>query len=503
MLSFWRKLNGKLQQRWIMAVMACLALTNAYTMRISLSLAITEMVASKESSSNDTSSDDTCSSIADSTSSSTSNGGTYEWDEYTQGVILSSFFWGYIVTQIPGGILADKFGGKYTLGLGILSTAIFTLLTPVVVETFDSTGLIVLRVLMGLGEGTTFPALNALIAQWSPPQERSKIGTLVITGTQVGTILGNAVSGVLIEYSSIGWPVVFYVFGGLSVLWFVVWTLLCFSGPDTHPFISDAERKYILDSMNEQTRKHTGPIPWRHMATSAPLWALLVGKFGHDWGFFTMVTDLPLYMSNVLKFSISSNGFLTALPYVAMWILSNLSSVLADWLIKRGKMSTTNVRKAFTTAGSVGPAIFLVAASYAGCDRVLVVTLFVIGMGLMGPFYPGLMVNGVDLSPNFSGTMMAMMTAVGAVDGMLAPYLIGILTPNQTIAEWRTVFWITFVVLLVANLVVLFWVDGEVQYWNDLENHSQDRKDFDHESTPSERNVSLESKAAQNHFEVK
>ncbi|XP_046434218.1 sialin-like [Neodiprion fabricii] len=495
MLSFWRKFNSKLPQRWIMAVMACLALTNAYTMRISLSLAITDMVASKESSSNDTSSDDTCPST-DSTSSSTSTGGTYEWDEYTQGVILSSFFWGYIVTQIPGGILADKFGGKYTLGLGILSTAIFTLLTPLVVEKFDSTGLIVLRVLMGFGEGTTFPALNALIAQWSPPQERSKIGTLVMTGTQVGTILGNAVTGVLIEYSSIGWPIVFYVYGGVSVLWFIVWTLVCFSGPETHPFISDTERKYIMESMNEQTRKQTRSIPWRHMATSTPLWALLVGKFGHDWGFFTMVTDLPLYMSNVLKFSITSNGLLTAIPYVAMWILSNISSVYADWLIKRGKMSTTNVRKAFTTVGSVGPAIFLVAASYAGCDRVVVVVLFVIGMGLMGPFYPGLMVNGVDLSPNYSGTMMAMMTAVGAVDGMLAPYLIGILTPNQTLVEWRTVFWITFVVLLVANLVVLIWVDGEVQYWNDLGNHqSQGRNDLEKKFKPSESSGDPESKA--------
>lgn len=83
-------------------------------------------------------------------------------------------------------MLAERFGGKYSLGLGILSTAIFTLLTPVAVEWGDATALIVLRVLMGLGEGTTFPALNAMLAQWTPPEERSKIGSLVFAGAQLG-----------------------------------------------------------------------------------------------------------------------------------------------------------------------------------------------------------------------------------------------------------------------------------------------------------------------------
>lgn len=86
---------------------------------------------------------------------------------------------------MPGGLLAEKFGGKYTLALGILSTAIFTLLTPVCVEWGGSTALIVLRVLMGLGEGTTFPALSALLAAWIPLKERSKLGSFVFGGGQV------------------------------------------------------------------------------------------------------------------------------------------------------------------------------------------------------------------------------------------------------------------------------------------------------------------------------
>lgn len=80
----------------------------------------------------------------------------YDWDEKTQGLILSSFYWGYVITHLPGGILAEKFGGKYSLGLGILSTAIFTLLTPavVVMSNGDWRWLVGLRVIEGLGEVT-------------------------------------------------------------------------------------------------------------------------------------------------------------------------------------------------------------------------------------------------------------------------------------------------------------------------------------------------------------
>lgn len=99
--------------------------------------------------------------------------------------MLSAFFIGYVITHLPGGILAEKFGGKWTLGLGILSTALFTLATPVAVVYGGPYALIVLRVLMGLGEGTTFPALSALLASWIPITERSKIGSFVFGGGQV------------------------------------------------------------------------------------------------------------------------------------------------------------------------------------------------------------------------------------------------------------------------------------------------------------------------------
>jgi ACS family sodium-dependent inorganic phosphate cotransporter len=167
----------------VLAIMGFLAITNAYTMRICLNMAITEMV-KKVSYGNETLAEDVCLEN-EVEGGETSTGGEYEWSEELQGVILSAFFWGYVITHLPGGILAEKFGGKWTLSLGILSTAIFTLLTPIAVELGGANLLIALRFVEGLGEGTTFPALSALLATWIPLGERSKIGSFVFGGGQV------------------------------------------------------------------------------------------------------------------------------------------------------------------------------------------------------------------------------------------------------------------------------------------------------------------------------
>jgi ACS family sodium-dependent inorganic phosphate cotransporter len=79
---------------------------------------------------------------------------------------------------------------------------------------------------------------------------------------------------------------------------------------------------------------------------------------------------------------------------------------------------------------SVGPGAGIIAASYAGCDRTDVVVLFTVATGSMGTFYPGMKVNALDLSPNYAGTLMALVNGIGAFTGIVTPYLVGVLTPD-------------------------------------------------------------------------
>ena len=136
--------------------------------------------------------------------------GEFDWDSKTQGIILGSFFWGYMVTQIPGAFLARKFGGgKYIFGLGIALTGIFSLLTPWAAR-YSTDALIACRILMGLSEvctwqqqktypniisfvrslqGVTLPAITHMLSYWVPVEERSTIGAFVLAGITIDVVI--------------------------------------------------------------------------------------------------------------------------------------------------------------------------------------------------------------------------------------------------------------------------------------------------------------------------
>lgn len=383
----WKQTLAKIciPQRYVLGIMGFLAVANAYAMRGCLSLAITEMVVNpKTKHTHHIEDPNGCPGVLE-VKNHTDPNNEFDWDEQTQGYILSAFYWGYVLTHIPGGLLAQRFGGKQTLGLGILGTSVLTLVTPFAARA-GANWMIAVRLLEGLGEGTTFPALNQLLAQWVPPLERGRLGSLVFAGNQIGVVVSSALSGVLLEYYD--WPVIFYLFGFLGVIWYVVWCFVGYNDPASHPFITESEKDYLAETLGSIKRKEHLRVPWGAMATSLPLWGLIVGQIGHDWGLFTIQTDLPKYMKSVMKFSIVQNGMLNSLPFLVMWFTAIASGILSDFLLKKKVWTISVARKAFTTVASVGPALGVILASYAGCDRVAAATLFAVGMAFMGFFLP-------------------------------------------------------------------------------------------------------------------
>lgn len=133
-------------QRVISAIMAFFAIALAYMLRISLSYAITQMVVRPNTNHNGSivsgpgvcpMFDDEKPIMSDNSSSVAAlvnNSGRYDWSQELQGLILSAFYWGYILTHVPGGLLSAKIGGKYTIALGIFVATFFTLLTPYAIE---------------------------------------------------------------------------------------------------------------------------------------------------------------------------------------------------------------------------------------------------------------------------------------------------------------------------------------------------------------------------------
>jgi ACS family sodium-dependent inorganic phosphate cotransporter len=137
----------------------------------------------------------------------------FGWSKTTSGFVMSSFFIGYLVTQIPGGALAGRFGGKHVLAAGVVLWSLFTALTPP--AAFASFWLLLAtRIGMGFGEGVTFPSIYALFSRWVPASQRSRAVGLVFSAIPLGTVFAQWATPVLVTEH--GWPWAFYAFAALG-----------------------------------------------------------------------------------------------------------------------------------------------------------------------------------------------------------------------------------------------------------------------------------------------
>ncbi|XP_073974287.1 sialin-like [Rhodnius prolixus] len=452
-----------LTERHFVAILCCMGLTISYTMRVCLSLAITEMAKPtfvKED-------PQACPYPLTTIKIESNTTYQYEWTEQKQGLILSSFFWGYVFTLIPGALLAESKGPKVVLINGVGLTSIFTLFTPVLLSTWGWQGLILSRIAIGLAQGLTYAALHTSVAHWIPQQERSTWATVVFSGSHVGNMISMICTSMLLSNFKGRWDVVFYLYGSLGLLWTLIFSCTTHSRPQDHPRLSEEEKlllqKYLQEVSKREANKST---PWRSILRSRPVWAIIIAMIGHDWSLYALISDVPKYFKSVLHLTISQNGDYMATGFFLMWLVSIVCGVLADYINRRKLVSITANRKIMTTLASLGPVVGLLGASYSGCNIHTAVICLVIGMGFMGAFYPSLKVNPIDLAPNYGGTLGALGQTVGGFSGITVPFLTGILTPNAMLIEWRTTFWLTFVVTMLTTIYYLLNASAELQKWN-------------------------------------
>ncbi|KAL3863143.1 hypothetical protein ACJMK2_004912 [Sinanodonta woodiana] len=399
--------------------------------------------------------------------------GEFVWDKGIQGIILGSFFWGYLSTQIPGGWLATRIGGKRVYGYSMLLAIIGTFITPVAAQT-SYIFLIVLRVLVGISSGTCFPAMHALWGSWAPPMERSKLVSFTYAGAQIGNVVTLPLAGLLCKYGFAGgWPSIFYVLGMMSLVWFVLWMLLVSDTPVQHKRISQIEREYILQSLSvdgalvrKSSEEKRQSVPCLKIATSLPMLAILMANVCSDWGTYTLLTGIPMYMNDVLEFDITANGLYSALPYIAFWAVINVSGCVADLLMSHKVLSIIWTRKVFTSVGMVVPALFLIGLGYIDCTQpVVAITLLTLSVSLTGIQYSGWVVNHMDIAPGLAGILFGIANSIAAVTGFLSPVATGNLTKHHSREEWQIVFYISSAIYVFGAAFYIIFASGTVQDW--------------------------------------
>lgn len=398
----------------------------------------------------------------------------FDWNEKQRSYIISSFYWGYFITQFPGGYMARKMGVKSTILLSTFGSSLMNIVVPVCVYWGSWQIYCGIRIIQGLFQGMLFPCVHEHLAKWSPVEERTRLGGLSHTGIECGTIVAMGLSGI-IAASDLGWPGISYIFGGLGIVFCILWLIFADNSPSEARFITDQEKVYILMSQRNATSRekaHTKiPIPWKAIFTSVPFLSLLSVRIFQAWGFTTMQSQIPAYLHGVLMMDIKSNALFSTLPYLAMWILSNVYLVMADIILKNKWASLNVTRKTINTIALWIPAAFLIAIGFFDENqKTLAVTCMTLNVGLNGGQTIGSSLNTIDLSPNHAGILMGIVNSIANLVPILTPIAVGIIVYDETQrTQWQIVFIIAAVLFFIGNLQFLIFGTTDTQPWNEVD----------------------------------
>ena len=351
-------------------------------------------------------------------------------DPIQMGYIMSAFAWAYVIGQIPGGALLDRFGTKVIYTLAIAAWSFFTL-----VQGFSGflaggaifAGLFAMRFMVGLAESPSFPGNARLVAAWFPGSERGTASAIFNSAQYFSLVVFAPFMGWLVH--SFDWHSVFFVMGGLGLVAAVVfWKMV--RSPVDHPRVNKAELDYIeagggLIRMEDRTVTKSAAFSWanvKQVLGSRMLIGVFIGQYGINVLTYFFVTWFPIYLVKDRGLNILEAGFAAAAPALCGFAGGVLGGVISDALLKRTG-SLTIARKTPLLIGMLLSAL-IIACAYIESSALIVVVMAIAFFG-KGIASLGWAVVS-DTSPReFVGVTGGIFNTFGNSAGIVTPIVIG------------------------------------------------------------------------------
>lgn len=279
------------------------------------------------------------------------------------GYMFSAFSWAYVLAQIPGGWLLDRFGPRRVYACSIFAWSLFTLLQAgsgwgaMIASSLTAvTTLFVLRFAVGLAESPAFPANAKIVASWFPTVERGTASAIFNSAQYFAAMAFTPLMAAITHW--FGWRMVYVAMGGVGMVFALAWVRFMRS-PAKHPSVSRAELQYIADGgglidMGEaaggaplQSRTmHEGRTLFylRRLLTNRMLLGVYIGQFSINVLTYFFLTWFPVYLVQQRHMSILKAGFMASLPALCGFVGGVLGGILSDALLKAG-WSLTAARK--------------------------------------------------------------------------------------------------------------------------------------------------------------
>ncbi|KAJ6922004.1 LOW QUALITY PROTEIN: hypothetical protein NC652_015841 [Populus alba x Populus x berolinensis] len=397
----------------------------------------------------------------------------FGWNSSTAGLVQSSFFWGYALSQLPGGWLAKIFGGRKVLKFGVLTWSVATALLPFLAGYMP--GLMLSRVLVGIGEGVSPSAATDLIARHVNTFGRAITSCSIrLWGTECRKCYRASFSsspysefwlGICILYIWLSWPGKY-----LSLMfWIPMLTCFCLEQKEFHTLVMHKKAfrsmflgfQYLEEGQaSHATKPASRPqsihmeksfsnslaalggslkdVPWKAFFRTPSVWAMIYAHFCGSWGHYNCLSWLPSYFSEELSLNLTEAAWVSILPPLASVFVTSFAAQLADNLIANG-VETTTVRKICQTIAFLSPALCMTLSSVdLGLPPWEIVGILTGGLALSSFALSGLYCTHQDMSPEYASILLGITNTVGAIPGIVGVALTDffIRTINFLLLDW-------------------------------------------------------------------
>lgn len=324
-------------------------------------------------------------------------------DSAMMGVVLSSFFWAYLVLNIPAGLIADRLGTKATLGWSAFVWSFFSALTGLVTRTWQ---VVLCRIGVGIGEAAINPVNTKIVRAQFPTAERGTVVGIYLSGFRLGFAVAPVIMAYLIKAYS--WRSAFVITGVASLVWVAVWF-------------------FTYQQADEETvpTQTAARVPWRQLLRHRTVVGLVLCKFFQDYSYYLFVTWLPAYLVMERKLTLIKSGWYAAIPWIVAFLFQPLVGWISDILIKRG-WTATRSRKGLVIAMNL-LATIVVFAAYAESAG-LAVLLLTLSLAFESASSVLLWTVCAEVAPDqASASVAGIMNSAGALAGIVAPIVTGFL----------------------------------------------------------------------------
>lgn len=353
-------------------------------------------------------------------------------DHQQFGLAVSAFAWIYAPAQLFVGWLTSRLCVYRLVAGGLVLWALATFLTGFV---GGLAGLVVMRLLLGLGEGVAFPCASRIIAEHVPAKRRGLANSALASALALGPAIGTFAGGLIL--ATWGWRPIFWAFGALTLLW--LWPWVKATRPHWRP--------------TDQVRADMPISYWRLMGKRSA-WTMGVAHFLNTYGFFFLLAWLPLYLVENRGFNLLDMAALTTGVYLVQAVMAPAWGWLSDWLVSRGR-DEGRVRRGQMILYQLAIGGAILAAGYAPDRTTLVAALlgagFFAGLGGFNPYAIAQIFAGRS-----SGAFVGVLNGIGNTSGIVGPLLTGWIIKSSG-GNYLLAFLVTGAICLSG---ALWWVVG-------------------------------------------